>query len=256
MAIVKRPKQLKLIENLYAGPGEFFYEDGRPFEGAYHMYDKSKSYYFEGAKWNREPVPIVPFQKVEFSDPMSIEYTEANKARGRKEFTLKTIKGPTTRIPVITSKEIDKGEIVRFLACQANTGQVYEIDEDQYKKYSKGSNPYNANYQLGQIAWFITGPLFTKYSTDGIPLQEGIYERNYQQRAIILDDIPKLSPLLSNLLTYTMPEAEEDLYSDGSFLRLPNGQKYVGKYHIHPSKGPMVGSTHTSNLHDTLKIDL
>ncbi len=256
MAISKRPKQLNLIEDLYAGPGEFYYEDGTPFEGEYHMYDKSKKYYFAGGKWNRKPIPIVPYQKVEFSDPMSVEYTAANKARGRKEFEKKTIKSPKTKSPIITSKEIDKGEITRFLVCQLNTGQVFEIDEDQYKKYNKGGNPYNSNYAVGKIKWFITGPLFTKFNMQGIPIQDGIYERNKQQRDLILEEVPRLSPLLSNLLEYTMPQAEEDLHSDGSFLRLPDGQKYVGKYHIHPSKGPMAGSRHTSAIHPRLKIIL
>jgi len=254
MAIVKRPKQLNLIEDLYASPGEFFYEDGSPFEGEYHMYDKSKPYYFEGGKWNRKPVPIVPFQKTEFNDPMSIDYTEANDMRDKPDYEKKTIKSPRAMPPMITSAEIDKGEITRFLCLQNNTGRVFEIDEDQHKAYDKGGNPYNANYTLAKMSWFITGPLFTKYSLAGIPLIEGIYERNYQQRALILDTIPKFSPILSNLLEYTLPDPEDDLYSDGSFLYLPNGQKYVGKYHIHPAKGPMVGSTHTTATHSKLKI--
>ncbi len=255
MAIVKRPKQLKLIEDLYAGPGEFFYEDGTPFEGEYHMYDKSKPYYFEGAKWSRKgSLPIVPFQKTEFDDPMSVDYTEANEMRDKPDYEKKTIKSPKTMKPVITSKEIDKGEITRFLCLQNNTGRVFEIDEDQYKAYDKGGNPYNANYTIAKISWFITGPLFTRYSLSGIPLVEGIYERNFQQRALILEAIPKFSPILLNLLEFTLPEAEEDLYSDGSRLCLPDGQKYVGKYHIHPSKGPMAGSKHTKATHPKLYI--
>ena len=47
MAIYRRPKQMKLKENLYAQPGDFFYEDGTPFEGFYHMFDKRNKQYFE-----------------------------------------------------------------------------------------------------------------------------------------------------------------------------------------------------------------
>jgi len=253
MAIVKRPKQLKLIENLYAGPNEFWYEDGRPFEGEYHMYDKAVKYYFEGPKWVSRPVAIVPEQTTEFSDPMSVDYTYTNRQRMKLEFEKKTIKGPATIIPQATAKQIDKGIITRFLVVQLNTGQVYEVDEDQYKKYKKSGNPYNKNYNVAKIDWKITGPLFSVYNVQGFAIQDGIYETNLQSIRIILEDLPQLSPLLSNPLLFTMPTAENDLYSDGSFLYL-DGQRYVGNYHIHPSKGPMVGSIHTSATHSQLKI--
>ena len=97
MAIVKRPKQLKLIENLYAGPNEFWYEDGKPFEGEYHMYDKAVKYYFEGAKWSSSPVAIVPEEKSEFSDPMSVEYTYTNRQRQELKFEAKSIKDKKER---------------------------------------------------------------------------------------------------------------------------------------------------------------
>ena len=43
--IYRRPKQMKLKENLYAQPGEFYYADGSPFEGFYHMFDKKNKKY-------------------------------------------------------------------------------------------------------------------------------------------------------------------------------------------------------------------
>jgi hypothetical protein len=39
---------MKLKENLYAAPGEFFYDDGKEFEGYYHMFDLKVKQYFEG----------------------------------------------------------------------------------------------------------------------------------------------------------------------------------------------------------------
>ena len=43
-----------------------------------------------------------------------------------------------------------------------------------------------------------------------------------------------------------------NLYTDGGEYTLPNGKNYVGFYHIHPEKGPMVGATHTNQPHDIL----
>ena len=40
--------------------------------------------------------------------------------------------------------------------------------------------------------------------------------------------------------------------SAGQFVYQHNGQPYIGPYHIHPNKGPMVGATHVSSPHDFL----
>ena len=42
------------------------------------------------------------------------------------------------------------------------------------------------------------------------------------------------------------------LYTPGGEFLFPNGQAYVGLYHIHPDKGPMIGRVHTPTQHDTL----
>jgi len=68
-----------------------------------------------------------------------------------------------------------------------------------------------------------------------------------------LDEIPELFPIVQDLLQYTAPDPAEDLYSDGTYLVLPNGQRYVGRYHVHPTKGPMVGSRHSNLSHSVLK---
>ena len=62
--------------------------------------------------------------------------------------------------------------------------------------------------------------------------------------------------LVQDLLMYTLPDQAENLYSDGSLLYLPGGQRFVGKYHVHPTKGPMGGSVHSINSHPRLKIFL
>ena len=254
MSIYRRPKQMKLKENLYANIGEFFYADGTEFEGYYHMFDIRKKKYFEGETYAYSAKEIFPQQKIEFSEDLNREYTNIWREIGDKTLEIKKIQEPTSFIPSPTLKNLEEGEMDRFLLLQRNSFRVYEIDENQHKAYKKSANPYNSNYKVAKTTWYLTGPLFSVYSPAGIELKQGIYERNYQQRALILDTIPKFSPILSNLLEYTLPDPEDDLYSDGSFLYLPNGQKYVGKYHIHPAKGPMVGSTHTTATHSKLKI--
>lgn len=256
MTILRRPKQMKLKENLYASPGEFFYDDGKEFEGYYYMFDLKVKQYFEGPIYKYSAKKIYSFQKTEFADPMSVEYTQAKRAAKDKKYEEKRAFLPMTIVPVITIKEIEKGEITRFFVVQNNTLAPYEIDEVQYKKFKVAENPYNANYSIAQTSWFITGPLFNLYNSAGHEIKSGIYERNRQQAELVVDELPKLYPILQDLLMYTLPEPANNLYSDGKLLYLPGGQKFVGKYHIHPTKGPMAGSVHSSSTHPKLKLFL
>lgn len=46
--------------------------------------------------------------------------------------------------------------------------------------------------------------------------------------------------------------ATTNLYTGGNEFKLPNGKFYSGPYHVHPSKGAMVGAFHTSRAHARL----
>ena len=44
-----------------------------------------------------------------------------------------------------------------------------------------------------------------------------------------------------------------NLRTDGGEFTLPNGEDYVGLYHVHITLGAMVGGVHTSEPHDKLR---
>ena len=44
----------------------------------------------------------------------------------------------------------------------------------------------------------------------------------------------------------------ENLLTKGGEFNLPNGTNYKGKYHVHFSKGAMVGAEHSPEYHDSL----
>ena len=52
--------------------------------------------------------------------------------------------------------------------------------------------------------------------------------------------------------TAAKSNVRENLYTSGNEYTLPNGEIYVGAYHIHPTGGAMVGAKHTSAPHDRL----
>ena len=43
-----------------------------------------------------------------------------------------------------------------------------------------------------------------------------------------------------------------DLYTSGGEFTLPNGDNYIGGFHIHIDQGAMVGSFHKTEQHDLL----
>jgi len=45
----------------------------------------------------------------------------------------------------------------------------------------------------------------------------------------------------------------ENLFTDGSELKLPNGRRYRGYYHVHPTRGAMVGAKHVNRQHPVLQ---
>ena len=55
------------------------------------------------------------------------------------------------------------------------------------------------------------------------------------------------------MLEEEYPDIENDLYTEGGEYQTSNGQDYIGPYHKHPEKGPMIGKKHTSQQHMYLK---
>jgi len=58
------------------------------------------------------------------------------------------------------------------------------------------------------------------------------------------------TPISSNELTTYVTRT--NLYTRGGEYTLPNGKDYIGFYHIHPEKGPMVGANHREEFHEIL----
>ena len=51
---------------------------------------------------------------------------------------------------------------------------------------------------------------------------------------------------------YQSAPTQENLYTSGGEFKTPDGKEYIGPYHVHPEKGPMVGAVHIKRNHDLL----
>ena len=47
--------------------------------------------------------------------------------------------------------------------------------------------------------------------------------------------------------------SRDNLYTDGAEFMLPNGEMYVGYYHVHITGGAMIGRSHTTEPHEKLR---
>ena len=56
----------------------------------------------------------------------------------------------------------------------------------------------------------------------------------------------------NNFSQFFKPEIKENLFTDGGEYIDESGKEYIGDYHIHPDKGPMVGAAHIDYPHEYL----
>ena len=103
-----------------------------------------------------------------------------------------------------------------------NSINYTEIDQDQYQKYiNKEPNTLYRLYIPFKLPWIISGNRSEAY---------------------------KINEDTINRVTFNL-----NLTTDGTeFLNETTGKPYIGLYHVHPDKGPMVGAQHVETKHDYL----
>jgi len=131
-----------------------------------------------------------------------------------------------------TRKEIKEGKYKKYFVEYC--GDICEVNKWDYKYFKKNSTPYHkaikkVELELGLSVYDIDKNLAA--------IAEG--------RKIIKDLDTRISPT-------AYMQAIENLNTKGGELEYDDGAEYVGDYHIHPEKGPMVGAYHTDVYHHRL----
>ena len=150
----------------------------------------------------------------------------------------------------ISEKDEEAGFFMRYLARQENTKQIYEVDKTLYKKLAKKSNPHHELYTMASLEWKISGPIFNILNKN-IIVEHGIIPTNNESLEKAESKMPGITEFLNDSLEYANPREQDGLYSPGDQFQLPNGDEFVGYYHVHMNM-PMVGKTHTPEPHDYL----
>ena len=154
--------------------------------------------------------------------------------------------GPVSTIPQPTLNDYKVGEFVRYFLRKPNGNNIIEINKKQYNLFNGRDESVQWNsYQPLLLSWILTG----KSSKD-------VGDVNFNLATLIefqRSAFGFVSYFKGKFNQYYSSNIKENLSTDGTeFKNRRTGERYVGLYHIHPSKGPMVGANHVITSHDYL----
>ena len=155
--------------------------------------------------------------------------------------SIKNFLSNTIPIPVMkkypSELDYDKGFFMRYFSTRINGIGYQEVDKDVYKSISTKDKTYDHNlYGVGEIKWDLKGNVF---KTNALKLKA--LEKKYK-------NITTLFPKFNEFAREPIRN-QEKLFTEGKELYYGDGTEYIGAYHIHTTKGPMVGEYHTSINH-------
>ncbi len=143
--------------------------------------------------------------------------------------------------PTPSLMEYRMGKFQRYFFKRINEIYYQETDKEAYEALLEKKPIYDHNlYDIGTLMWYIRG--------------NGVFKQNALSIKKSETKYPFIKYLFPVLNEYQLVEAktQNNLHTNGGELYYSNGKEYIGPYHIHPSKGPMVGAEHTEAPHDNL----
>ena len=145
------------------------------------------------------------------------------------------------------------GEYLRYFAKRTNENTYFEISSETYNKLSS---------QDPTILWslydYVSMPFSIYSSSTNIELAYKIEKQKNWAGFVSWLNIPlevgaltEVSPVIATILM-SKEGTQENLFTRGGEFVTKTGQNYIGPYHIHPTKGPMVGAIHVPSPHGYL----
>ena len=230
------PKSKVNIKEAYTG--EFVYKEGRKaFKGKY--LELSNGRYYAGTDVvnlgdELEKTKEEPSNNRIGNSFDSQKYSLLKKKK--KKFLQNTKRVPINK-SIPTQEDYNKGYYTRFFAKRINQLEGYiEISSDTFKKLQEKTDYDYHLYIVGTITWV---------------LKNGTRKTNNNNLRILERTFPYISKLFPILNEFEVIDGP--LNTTGGELYYENGVEYIGPYHIHPEKGPMVGAEHIPEPHALLK---
>ena len=223
-------------------PGEFVFEDTlEPYDGPYVT---AKGQFLSGATITPESRLLKEAAGLigaKFQSKDSTEYFRLTEREFNNHFD------PKQHIFSPESEDYKEGQTLRYFAQKINEPfRITEIDEDQFKSFNEenkegiDSRLYNAI----MIDWVLTGENPAELNQKTIELTSILYP-GFERVRISASELTKQTIFPDPIQT--------DLFTKGGEYKIrETGREYIGPYHIHPDKGPMVGAKHVPYAHSYL----
>ena len=228
--------------------GKEYLLNGKNYVGFYWIDSKGRSY--SGKTPQNPPNYLLTRIREEITEeeiqPASLFIEEKDYYRAkRKRFNQIAPSPPIPSVTFPTDEEYETGEFQRYFVKKRNEIKYIEINKSTYQLFtSKNQSVQWQLYSPIRISWFLTGK------------RSKVYEINrnivllYQRNSGIFGFLESFKNKFTKYFKY-LPA--ENLETDGTeFKNKRTGEAYIGSYHIHPTKGPMVGAKHIRAKHDFL----
>jgi hypothetical protein len=143
-----------------------------------------------------------------------------------------------------SKKDYNNAKMVRYFFKKNNELIYGETNKDNFEDL-QNFNPNIAFdlYSAVSVDWLITGneqEIFSKNKNIILGIEK---EKNWNGFSLYFKE---------NWSEYYQIPISENLFTSGGEYMTRNGKEYIGEYHIHPDKGPMVGAIHVPYPHEYL----
>jgi len=232
--------------NLYTNPAEFIISSTQEaYSGYYYETSSGKKYTGkfpgDGSNFLLISSPLSTIKSETFNDPQSLALIEPLEIYQPDSNILTNINVrsvPQYYTPFLTLQETQQGSITRYFCKKGNEYRYIEINKETYNKLFS---------QDRTIAWDLYTPISLQWST--------VSNTSYPLTSYFENQLGWIgfSRYVKPLKTPTTRQSNDGfLYTSGGEFTTQNGQNYIGYYHIHNGRIPMVGKTHTRTPHEVL----
>ena len=150
---------------------------------------------------------------------------------------------PRFSLTIPTLEESQIGEYRRYFAKKTNELVYIEVSKETYNKFINEDPKVAFDlYNLVSLSWSLRGEERQVFETNKKIVELIEKENNWYGFTLYFKD---------NFLKYYI-STKENLFTSGGEYTTKDGKEYIGDYHIHPDKGPMVGAVHVPYPHDYL----
>ena len=242
----------QIIENLKANPGDGLVnpDTGQEYEGSYYKTSDGKFYTGKNPQDppNRKLIQSAPVDKSKDSEPLPESYyiiDDAYFASIGRGVNTPSPRPPKSSYPKPTESDYKLGEFQRYFLYNITKKEYLEVNKKEFNLFKSKNNQVQWQYyQSLQLNWNLTG------------IKEDVYIVN--RRIVDLVEFRNNAQGFTNYFKnkfdqYFKFAAANNLETKGGeFIVRKTGKEYVGPYHVHPDKGPMVGAKHVLTPHDLL----